>query len=72
MREGDFSKALEYQDRLMPLHEAIFKEPGVCGVKYAMSVLDLCSDEVRLPLLGVEEDTKTAIKAALRHAGLTN
>ncbi|QXT39903.1 4-hydroxy-tetrahydrodipicolinate synthase [Gymnodinialimonas ceratoperidinii] len=72
MREGDFGKALQYQDRLMPLHEAIFAEPGVCGVKYAMSVLDLCSDEVRLPLLGVEEETKTAIKAALRHAGLTN
>jgi 4-hydroxy-tetrahydrodipicolinate synthase len=72
MRAGDYGKALEYQDRLMPLHEAIFAEPGVCGVKYAMSVLDLCSDEVRLPLVGVEEETKTAIKAALRHAGLTN
>ncbi|WP_341864266.1 4-hydroxy-tetrahydrodipicolinate synthase [Gymnodinialimonas sp. 57CJ19] len=72
MRTGDFATALQYQDRLMPLHEAIFAEPGVCGVKYAMSVLGLCSDEVRLPLVGVEDSTKAAIEAALRHAGLIN
>lgn len=72
MRAGDYATALEYQDRLMPLHEAIFTEPGVCGVKYAMSVLDLCSDEVRLPLTGLEDTTKAAIKAAMRHAGLIN
>lgn len=72
MRAGDYAAALAYQDRLMPLHEAIFMEPGVCGVKYAMSVLDLCSDEVRLPLTTVEDSTKAAIKAAMRHAGLIN
>ena len=49
---GDYSAALEIQDRLMPLHNAIFTEPGLIGVKYAMSRLDLCSDEVRLPLTG--------------------
>ncbi len=70
MLAGDYATALEYQDRLMPLHEAIFLEPGVCGVKYAMSVLDLCSDEVRLPLMTVEPTTKAAIEAAMRHAGL--
>lgn len=70
MRAGDFATALDYQDRLMPLHEAIFMEPGVCGVKYAMSALGLCSDEVRLPLMGVEDSTKAKIDAALRHAGL--
>ncbi|GAB5448992.1 MAG: 4-hydroxy-tetrahydrodipicolinate synthase [Gymnodinialimonas sp.] len=70
MRAGDWALALEYQDRLMPLHEAIFTEPGLCGVKYAMSVLDLCSDEVRLPLTTVEDSTKAKIEAALRHAGL--
>ncbi|MGP1355711.1 4-hydroxy-tetrahydrodipicolinate synthase, partial [Roseicyclus sp.] len=45
---GDYAKALEYQDRLMPLHEAIFAEPGVAGAKYGLSVLGRCSDEVRL------------------------
>ncbi|MEP5008061.1 4-hydroxy-tetrahydrodipicolinate synthase, partial [Roseobacter sp.] len=67
---GDFAKALDYQDRLMPLHEAIFVEPGLVGAKYAMSRLGLCGEEVRLPLTGLNDSTKTQIDAALRHAGL--
>jgi 4-hydroxy-tetrahydrodipicolinate synthase len=67
---GDYARALEYQDRLMPLHEAIFIEPGLVGAKYALSVLGLCSDEVRLPLVGLTEGTKGKIKAAMKHAGL--
>ncbi|SFM61385.1 4-hydroxy-tetrahydrodipicolinate synthase [Shimia aestuarii] len=67
---GDYAKALEYQDRLMPLHEAIFVEPGLVGAKYAMSRLGLCSDEVRLPLTGLTDETKAQIDAAMRHAGL--
>jgi 4-hydroxy-tetrahydrodipicolinate synthase len=67
---GDYAKALEYQDRLMPLHEAIFIEPGLVGAKYALSVLGRCSEEVRLPLVGLTEGTKARIKAAMRHAGL--
>ena len=69
---GDYQLALEYQDRLMPLHEAIFIEPGLCGAKYALSRLGLCSDEVRSPLVGVEDSTKAAIDGAMRHAGLLN
>ena len=67
---GDYATALTYQDRLMPLHEAIFIEPGLVGAKYALSVLGLCSDEVRLPLVGLTDGTKDMIKAAMRHAGL--
>ncbi|WP_323040518.1 4-hydroxy-tetrahydrodipicolinate synthase [Gemmobacter sp.] len=67
---GDYKTALDYQDRLMPLHEAIFIEPGLVGAKYALSVLGLCSDEVRLPLVGLTDGTKDRIKAAMRHAGL--
>ncbi len=67
---GDYAKALEYQDKLMPLHEAIFIEPGLVGAKYALSVLGLCSEEVRLPLVGLTEGTKARIKAAMKHAGL--
>ena len=70
--EGDYAKALELQDRLMPLHKAIFTEPGLVGVKYAMSRLDLCSDEVRLPLTELTDPTKELVDAALRHAGLMN
>lgn len=69
---GDYRKALELQDRLMPLHEAIFIEPGLVGAKYGMSRLGLCSEEVRLPLTGLEDGTKAAIDAAMRHAGLLN
>lgn len=69
---GDYAKALEIQDKLMPLHKAIFTEPGLVGVKYAMSKLDLCSDEVRLPLTGLSDETKALVDDALRHAGLLN
>ena len=69
---GDYARALEYQDRLMPLHEAIFIEPGVAGAKYGLSRLGLCSDEVRLPLTGLLDSTKARIDAAMRHAGLIN
>lgn len=67
---GDFSLALELQDLLMPLHEAIFLEPGLAGAKYGLSLLGLCSEEVRLPLVGLTDGTKSAIRAAMVHAGL--
>jgi 4-hydroxy-tetrahydrodipicolinate synthase len=68
---GDYARALEYQDRLMPLHEAIFAEPGLVGAKYGLSRLGLCLEDVRSPLTGLEDATKSAIKAAMRFAGLT-
>lgn len=67
---GDYAHALNIQDLLMPLHKAIFAEPGLVGVKYAMSRLDLCSEEVRLPLTGLSDGTKALIDAGMRHAGL--
>lgn len=70
--EGDYNKALELQDRLMPLHMAIFTEPGLVGAKYGMARLGLCSDEVRLPLSGLTDDTKALMDDAMRHAGLLN
>ena len=69
---GDYAKALEVQDRLMPLHQAIFTEPGLVGVKYAMSELGLCRPDVRLPLTPLSDATKVLVKSALRHAGLSN
>ena len=69
---GDYAKALELQDRLMPLHKAIFTEPGLVGVKYAMSQLGLCSEEVRSPLTGLTDETKGMVDDALRFAGLMN
>jgi 4-hydroxy-tetrahydrodipicolinate synthase len=69
---GDYRKALDYQDRLMPLHWRLFAEPSPGPVKYAASVLGLCSDEVRLPLVAPTETTRAMVKDALRHAGLVN
>ena len=67
---GDYKKALKYQDLLMPLHEAIFIEPGLAGAKYGLSLLGLCSDEVRLPLVALTDSTKANIKAAMEFAGI--
>jgi len=63
---------LEYQDKLMPLHEAIFTEPGLIGAKYGVSLLGKCTEEVRLPHVGLEQSTKDKIAAAMRGAGLIN
>ncbi|MGH1330439.1 MAG: 4-hydroxy-tetrahydrodipicolinate synthase [Paracoccaceae bacterium] len=70
--KGDYAGALKLLDRLMPLHEAIFTEPGLVGAKYGMSLLGLIEDEVRLPLTPLEESTKAKIKAAMQFAGLLN
>jgi len=67
---GDYAKALAYQDRLMPLHEAIFLEPGLAGAKYGLSLLGRCTEEVRLPLVTLTEGTKARIKAAMEFAGI--
>ena len=69
---GDFATALDYQDRLMPLHTAVFAEPGVAGAKYGLSVLGRCSDEVRLPLMPATEPVRVQIREAMVHAGLIN
>lgn len=69
---GDYSKALEYQDRLMPLHKALFLEPNPSGPKYALSRLGLIEPVVRLPMVQLEETTRLAIDRAMQHAGLIN
>ena len=67
---GDYSAALTLQDRLMPLHQAIFTEPGLVGAKYGLSLLGRCEDSVRLPLTPLSEVTKALIKQAMEHAEL--
>ena len=70
--DGDWKLALELQDRLMPLHTAIFLEPGLVGAKYALSVLGHCQAEVRSPLTEALPETKAAIEAAMRSVGILN
>jgi 4-hydroxy-tetrahydrodipicolinate synthase len=69
---GDRDRAIELQDRLMPLHKALFVEPGVSGTKYALSRLGKVENVLRSPLMTVEESTAGQIDAALAHAGLMN
>ena len=69
---GDYATALKLQDKLLPLHTALFIETSPAPVKYALSVLGKCADTVRLPMVPVGETTKTAVRAAMVHAGLTN
>jgi 4-hydroxy-tetrahydrodipicolinate synthase len=69
---GDYAKALKLQDRLMPLHHAMFVEASPGPVKYAASLLGLCEPETRLPLVPVTEATKKTVKDAMIHAGLLN
>ncbi|MBF9232244.1 4-hydroxy-tetrahydrodipicolinate synthase [Microvirga alba] len=70
--KGDYATALKIQDRLMPLHNALFIETNPSPVKYAASVLGLMDDTVRLPMLTVSDSTKQAVRSAMVHAGLIN
>jgi 4-hydroxy-tetrahydrodipicolinate synthase len=69
---GDYAAALSLQDRLMPLHHAMFVETSPGPVKYAASLLGLCEPEARLPMVPVVDSTKKAVREAMIHAGLLN
>jgi 4-hydroxy-tetrahydrodipicolinate synthase len=69
---GDYATALSLQDKLMPLHSALFIETNPAPAKYALSVLGKCAETVRLPMVPVAEKTKSAVREAMIHAGLIN
>lgn len=68
--KGDYAKALEIQDRLVPLQAAVFLEPGVAGAKAGLAALGRMSEDVRLPLVPVTEPVRAIILEAMRHAGV--
>mgnify|MGYP001335351275 FL=1 len=70
MAAGDYKTALDYQDRLMPLHRALFLEPNPAGPKYLASRLNKMSNELRLPLVEASEGVRAELEAAARHAGI--
>ena len=70
--DGDPKATLAAQQRLMPLHDALFAETSPAPVKYAASVLGKCSPEVRLPLVEPTQATKEKVRDAMRSAGLLN
>ena len=67
---GDFKGALLVQDKLVHLHKNLFMEPNPTAVKYAANRLNLCANELRLPLVPVAKPTEEAVDFAMRHAGL--
>ena len=69
---GKPAEALAIQERLMPLHDALFSETSPGPVKYAASLLGLCDGRVRLPLVESTDKTKALVEAAMRSAGVLN
>ena len=69
---GDYAKARQINERLTPLHTAMFLEPSPAPVKYALSLIRPVSADVRLPIVACSEGVKQAVQNAMRHAGLLN
>jgi 4-hydroxy-tetrahydrodipicolinate synthase len=67
---GNFKLALQLQDRLMPLHDALFVESNPGPVKYAASKLGLCTGETRLPLAPLGQASRKKVDEALSVVGL--
>jgi len=69
---GDIDTVQAINDRLMPLHEALFVETSPAPVKFAASLLDKCRNIVRQPLIAVSKETEIKVREAMAHAGLIN
>ena len=68
--QNQWLEARALQDKLMKLHGLMFKEPSPAGAKYAASLLGLCTEECRLPIIPLTDDTKAQIKAAMQELEL--
>ncbi|MBB3899564.1 4-hydroxy-tetrahydrodipicolinate synthase [Roseococcus suduntuyensis] len=71
-REGKVCEAMAIQDRLLPVHDALFCETSPGPVKYAASLLGRGTAHCRLPMAPIAESTATRVEAAMRGAGLLN
>jgi len=71
-KRRDLDRVTELNDRLMPLHQALFIESNPSPVKYAAKLLGHCDDEVRLPLVRTQPATQEKVRSAMVHAGLLN
>lgn len=69
---GDTKAAMAINARLFPLHTALFVEPNPVPVKYAASLLEKCTMDVRLPLTPANENTQKLVRDAMVSAGLLN
>lgn len=67
---GDYAAARALNDKLAPLHKALFTDPSPGPTKYALSRLGLCSEEIRSPLFPAADYSRKAVDRALAHAGI--
>ncbi|MGA3303480.1 MAG: 4-hydroxy-tetrahydrodipicolinate synthase [Methylovirgula sp.] len=68
--KGDFAGALKIQDRLTPLHQALFADPNPACAKFALSLLGKIGNELRLPMLPASETAQKAVRSAMTYSGL--
>lgn len=68
--KGDYKTALAYQDKLAPLHDALFSDASPGPAKYALSLLGLCTGDVRLPMVEPSDGAKAKVRAALERLDL--
>ncbi len=69
-KDDDINSAIKLDTVLQPVHHAMFVESNPSPVKYAAKLLNLCDDDVRLPLVKVTDSTKEIVKKALNSAKL--
>jgi 4-hydroxy-tetrahydrodipicolinate synthase len=70
--EGRVRDAMAIQDRLLPLHDALFVETSPVPVKYAAHLLGKTSEHCRLPLAPIMASTRDRVQAAMAEVGLLN
>jgi len=71
-QRGDVARAMQINQRLVPLHDALFAETSPGPVKFAASLLGKCTSKVRLPLVEPAPETQEKVRNAMRHAGVLN
>ena len=71
-QEGRLAEAMATQNRLLPLHDALFSEPSPAPVKFGASLLGHGTDRVRLPLAVCSQEGRARVRAAMTEAGLLN
>jgi 4-hydroxy-tetrahydrodipicolinate synthase len=71
-QRGEVATVRRINERLIPLHDALFAETSPAPVKYAASLLGKCEPTVRLPLCAIQSETQERVQRAMRSAGLLN
>lgn len=66
-KKNDFHNAIRIQQLLLPLYKAMFIETNPAPVKYALSIMNFCSEEVRMPLCAMEQPSKNTVESVINY-----